>query len=207
MKVLVVGSGAREHALVWKFRSEPSVREVLCAPGNAGIARDAACFPIAATDVAGLLELARDEGVDLTVVGPEAPLELGLSDIFASEGLALFGPTRAAARLETSKAFAKHLMALAGVPTARYRVASSPDEAHAAIDELGGAVALKADGLAGGKGVIVAGDVASARAAVDALMVQRKVGAARGVVLRAGGWRSGLSADERAGSQARLRQR
>jgi phosphoribosylamine--glycine ligase len=176
MKILVVGSGAREHALVWKFRSEPSVTEVLCAPGNAGIAADARCLPIAATDVDGLLELATEEGVDLTVVGPEGPLELGLVDIFSSEGLAIFGPTRDAARLETSKAFAKHLMALAGVPTARYRVASTPDEAFDALAELGGAVALKADGLAGGKGVIVASDVDEARAAIDALMVHRKVG-------------------------------
>ena len=97
----------------------------------------------------------RDEAVDLTVVGPEAPLEQGLVDIFASEGLPIFGPTRHAARLETSKAFAKHFMALAGVPTARYRVAETPELAFAAVDELGGAVALKADGLAGGKGVIV----------------------------------------------------
>jgi phosphoribosylamine---glycine ligase len=176
MKVLVVGSGGREHALVWKFRSEASVTEVICAPGNAGIAADARCFPIAAIDSAGLLELARDEAVDLTVVGPEAPLEQGLVDIFTSEGLAIFGPSREAARLETSKAFAKHLMALAGVPTARYRVASSPDEALGAIDELGGRVALKADGLAAGKGVIVAGTVDEARAAVEALMVHRKVG-------------------------------
>jgi phosphoribosylamine--glycine ligase len=176
MKVLVVGSGGREHALTWKFGTEASVHEVICAPGNAGIAAGARCFPIAATDSAGLLDLARDEGVDLTVVGPEAPLGLGLVDIFTSEGLAIFGPARDAARLETSKAFAKHLMALAGVPTARYRVAASPDEAFKAIDELGGQVALKADGLAAGKGVIVAGTVEEARAAVDALMVHRKVG-------------------------------
>jgi phosphoribosylamine--glycine ligase len=176
MKVLVVGSGAREHALAWKLGSEAAVSQVICAPGNAGIATDARCFPIAATDSAGLLDLARDEQVDLTVVGPEAPLAQGLVDIFTSEGLAIFGPSREAARLETSKAFAKHLMALAGVPTARYRVAASPDEAHAAIAELGGRVALKADGLAAGKGVIVAGTIDEARAAVDALMVHRKVG-------------------------------
>jgi phosphoribosylamine--glycine ligase len=176
MKVLVVGSGGREHALAWKLGSEAGVSQVICAPGNAGIAADARCFPIAATDSAGLLDLARDEQVDLTVVGPEAPLAQGLVDIFNSEGLAIFGPTREAARLETSKAFAKHLMALAGVPTARYRVAASPDEAYAAIAELGGRVALKADGLAAGKGVIVAGTVDEARAAVDALMVHRKVG-------------------------------
>jgi phosphoribosylamine--glycine ligase len=176
MKILVVGSGAREHALAWKFAAEPSVCEVLCAPGNAGIAGVARCLPVAATDVAGQLDLARDEAVDLTVVGPEAPLEQGLVDIFESEGLAIFGPSRDAARLETSKAFAKHLMALAGVPTARYRVAETPDLAYEAVEELGGAVALKADGLAGGKGVIVASTLEEARAAIDALMVHRKVG-------------------------------
>ncbi len=176
MKILVVGSGAREHALVWKLSGEPSVTEVLCAPGNAGIAQTARCLPVAATDVAGLLELAQEESVGLTVVGPEAPLELGLVDIFVSEGLSIFGPSRLAARLETSKAYAKHLMALARVPTARYRVAETPDLAYAAVDELGGAVALKADGLAGGKGVIVAGTRDEARAAIESLMVHRKVG-------------------------------
>jgi phosphoribosylamine--glycine ligase len=177
MKVLVVGGGAREHALVWKLGREGAVDAVCCAPGNPGIAAAGArCFPISATDVDGLLDLARSEAIDLTIVGPEAPLDRGIADVFASEGLVLFGPSRLAARLETSKAFAKHLMALAGVPTARYRVAETVEQAEAAIDELGGAVALKADGLAGGKGVIVAGDRAEAMAAVDALMVHRKVG-------------------------------
>jgi phosphoribosylamine---glycine ligase len=176
MNILVVGSGAREHALVWKFRREAGVSEVLCAPGNAGIASDVRCLPVAATDVNGLVELARSEDVALTVVGPEASLERGLADAFASEGLVLFGPSRDAARLETSKAFAKHLMALARVPTARYRVAESPEQAYEAIDELGGQVALKADGLAGGKGVIVAGSREEARSAVGELMLERKVG-------------------------------
>ena len=176
MRILVVGSGAREHALVWKLRQEPGVAEVLCAPGNAGIAADVRCPPIAATDVNGLVDLARSEDVALTVVGPEAALERGLGDAFASEGLILFGPTREAARLETSKAFAKHLMALAGVPTARYRVADSVDQAYDAIDEFDGPVALKADGLAGGKGVIVAGTREAARMAVDDLMLHRRVG-------------------------------
>jgi phosphoribosylamine--glycine ligase len=176
MKILVVGSGAREHALVWKFRQETGVSEVLCAPGNAGIAADVRCLSVAATDVNGLVELARSEDVALTVVGPEASLERGLADAFASEGLVLFGPSRDAARLETSKAFAKHLMALARVPTARYRVAESPEQAYEAIDELGGQVALKADGLAGGKGVIVAGSREEARHAVGELMLERKVG-------------------------------
>ena len=201
MKILVVGSGAREHALVWKFRQEAGVSEVTCAPGNAGIAGDVPCHPIAPTDVNGLVDLARSEHVDLTVVGPEASLERGLADAFASEGLAIFGPTRDAARLETSKAFAKHVMALAGVPTARYRVAESPEDAHAAIDELGGSVALKADGLAGGKGVIVAvypRGSAPGRGRSDGAPQGRRrrpdarrrgtTRRARGLVLRAGGW-------------------
>jgi phosphoribosylamine--glycine ligase len=176
MKILVVGSGGREHALVWKFLQEAGVSEVICAPGNAGIAADVRCPPIAPTDVNGLVDLARGEDVALTVVGPEAALERGVADAFRSEGLVLFGPTREAARLETSKAFAKHLMALARVPTARYRVADSREQAYEAIDELGGKVALKADGLAGGKGVIVALSGDEARVAVDDLMVHRKVG-------------------------------
>ncbi len=183
MKVLVVGAGAREHALVWKLGREAGVSAVYCAPGNPGIARLARCLPVSATDVDGLIDLARSEAIDLTVVGPEAPLDRGLADAFASEGLVLFGPTRAAARLETSKAFAKHVMALARVPTARYRVAEDPDQAYAAIEELGGAVALKADGLAGGKGVIVAANREDARAAAADLMIHRKVGDAGRVLV------------------------
>jgi phosphoribosylamine--glycine ligase len=176
MKVLVVGGGAREHALAWKLSQEPGVSLVLTAPGNPGTAQLGPAYPISVTDIDGLLDLARSESVDLTVVGPEAPLARGLADAFASEGLVLFGPTREAARLETSKAFAKHLMGVAGVPTARYRVAETPEQAIAAVEELGGAVALKADGLAAGKGVIVAHDGEEALSAIEALMVQRKVG-------------------------------
>jgi phosphoribosylamine--glycine ligase len=184
MKLLVIGSGGREHALAWKLSRERAVREVICAPGNAGIASPGItgaaapvrCVPIAATDIDGLLDLARREAVDLTIVGPEAPLEKGLADRFAAAGLPVFGPTQAAARLETSKAFAKALMARMDVPTAGYRVATSPDAARAAIDELGGNVVLKADGLAGGKGVIVPNTRDEALAAVDALMIDGKAG-------------------------------
>jgi phosphoribosylamine--glycine ligase len=176
MKVLVVGGGAREHALAWKFSQEAAVSQVLTAPGNPGTAQLGPAYPVAVTDVDGLLDLARTEGVDLTVVGPEAALERGLADAFAMEGLVLFGPSRQAARLETSKAFAKHLMGVAGVPTARYRVAETPEQAIAAVEELGGAVALKADGLAGGKGVIVAEHTDQALEAIQTLMVHRKVG-------------------------------
>ncbi|MEO5820153.1 MAG: phosphoribosylamine--glycine ligase [Vicinamibacteraceae bacterium] len=176
MKVLVVGGGAREHALAWKFRQEASVTEVLTTPGNPGTAQLGRAYPVSATDIDGLVDLARSESIDLTVVGPEAPLERGLADAFASEGLVIFGPSRQAARLETSKAFAKHLMGIAGVPTARYRVTESPEQAIAAVGELGGAVALKADGLAGGKGVIVVDNAEAALDAIESLMVHRKVG-------------------------------
>jgi phosphoribosylamine--glycine ligase len=176
MKVLVVGGGAREHALAWKLRQESGVSAVVTAPGNPGTAQLGPAFAVSVTDIDGLVDLARSESIDLTIVGPEAPLERGLADAFASEGLVLFGPTRQAARLETSKAFAKHLMGIAGVPTARYRVAETPEQAIAAVEELGGAVALKADGLAGGKGVIVVEQAEDALTAIEALMVQRKVG-------------------------------
>jgi len=172
----VVGGGAREHALAWKLRQESAVSLVMTAPGNPGTAQLGPAYPVSVTDIDGLVDLARSEAIDLTIVGPEAPLERGLADAFASEGLVMFGPTRQAARLETSKAFAKHLMGLAGVPTARYRVAETPEQAIAAVEELGGAVALKADGLAGGKGVIVTEEPEDALTAIEALMVHRKVG-------------------------------
>jgi phosphoribosylamine--glycine ligase len=176
MRLLVVGSGGREHALVWKLTRERAVSDVLCAPGNAGIASTARCLPVSATDIEGLIGLIRAEGINLTVVGPEAPLELGLVDRCTAEGLPAFGPSRQAARLETSKAFAKDVMQRAQVPTARYRIAATPAEARAAVSDFLGRVALKADGLAAGKGVIVATTHADADAAIDALMVQRTVG-------------------------------
>lgn len=176
MKVLVVGGGAREHALAWKLSQESGVSQVVTAPGNPGTAQLGPAYPVSATDIDGLVDLARTESIDLTVVGPEAPLERGLADAFSSEGLVLFGPSRQAARLETSKAFAKHLMGIAGVPTARYRVAETPEQAVAAVKELGGAVALKADGLAAGKGVIVTETPEQALDAIESLMVHRKVG-------------------------------
>jgi phosphoribosylamine--glycine ligase len=174
--LLVVGSGGREHALVWKLTRERAVTDVLCAPGNPGIASIARCLPVAATDVDGLIALIRAENVDLVVVGPEAPLERGLVDRCDAEGIPAFGPTRRAARLETSKAFAKDVMQRADVPTARYRIATSPDEARKAVSDFHYRVALKADGLAAGKGVIVATTQAEAEAGIEALMVQRTVG-------------------------------
>ena len=186
MKILVVGSGAREHALCWRLSRDPGVDRILCAPGNAGLATQ---FDTAAVDPAdpdALLALAAREDIDLTVVGPEAPLERGIADLFASRGRLIFGPRRLAAQLETSKAFAKDFMARHGVPTARYRTCATPDEALDAIrsGELGDTVVVKADGLAAGKGVVVADNVEEAEDAVRSLMVDRAFGdAGRRVVI------------------------
>jgi phosphoribosylamine--glycine ligase len=181
MKILVVGGGGREHALVWKFAGEAAVDEVLCAPGNAGIARLARVFPdIAATNIDGLIALARRESVALTVVGPEQPLDAGIVDRFTEAGLPIFGPSRAAARLECSKVFAKAFMARHGIPTARYRVCTDAAAAHDVIDrgELGLPVVVKADGLAAGKGVVVAADARAAHEAIRETMEERRFGAA-----------------------------
>jgi phosphoribosylamine--glycine ligase len=183
MKVLVVGSGAREHALCWKLAREGAVRHVLCAPGNPGIAGVATLASVAPTDLDGLVGLARGEGVDLTVVGPELPLAAGIADRFAAEGLRLLGPTQSAARLETSKAFAKAFMARHGVPTGRFRTCASIGEARAAIDEFGAPVVVKADGLAAGKGVVVADTHAAAVAAATAALVTREFGDAGSTVV------------------------
>jgi phosphoribosylamine---glycine ligase len=178
MKILVVGSGGREHALVWKLGGEPGVSEVVCAPGNPGIARAARLAPIPATDLEGLLALARAEAVDLTVVGPEVPLALGIADLFQSNGLAIFGPAKAAAALESSKVFAKTFMARHGIPTARYRVCDDAGSAYAVVagGELGFPIVVKADGLAAGKGVVVAPDRAAADEAIRAAMEDRQFG-------------------------------
>src|SRR5512132_2167498 len=149
MRVLLVGSGAREHALVWKLSQERDVTEVLCAPGNAGIARIARVVNVSAAEPDALLALARRERIDLTVVGPELPLDRGIVDLFMSHGLRIFGPSRAAAQLECSKVFAKAFMAKHGMPTARYRVCDDAATAHALIarGEFGFPVVVKADGL------------------------------------------------------------
>jgi phosphoribosylamine--glycine ligase len=178
MKVLVVGGGGREHALAWKLARESGVDEVFAAPGNPGIARHARLAAVDAADCEGLLALATRERVDLTVVGPELPLARGLVDLFIASGLPIVGPTRAAAQLECSKVFAKTFMAKHGIPTARYRVCDDAPSAHALIarGELGFPVVVKADGLAAGKGVVVAHDRASADRAVDAAMKERQFG-------------------------------
>jgi phosphoribosylamine--glycine ligase len=176
MRVLVVGSGGREHALSWKLASDPSVSKVVCAPGNPGIGEVASIGAVDVTDFDALAALARRERIDLTVVGPEVPLGAGLADRFDREGLLLFGPTRAAARLETSKAFAKAFMARHRVPTARYRTCKAEREAERAADEFGYPVVLKTDGLAAGKGVVVAADAAEAREAISSAMIERRFG-------------------------------
>ena len=180
MKVLVVGNGGREHALAWKLASEPSVSEVVCAPGNAGIASVARIADIAAGDPAALAAFAEREMIDLTVVGPELPLDRGIVDLFRSRRLRIFGPSRAAAQLECSKVFAKAFMARHGIPTARYRVCDTAASAQAIVasGELGFPLVVKADGLAAGKGVVVAPDRESAASAVRAAMEERLFGEA-----------------------------
>ncbi len=178
MKILVVGSGGREHALVWKLRQSPRVTEVFCAPGNAGIAQGATCVPLAATDVLGLAAFAKKEGIGLTVIGPEAPLTEGIVDHFQQEGLRVFGPGKLAAQLEGSKVFMKALLKKYGIPSAQYEVFDQRDQAVAYLDRLTMPVVVKADGLAAGKGVIVAQTKAEATAAIDCIMTERAFGTA-----------------------------
>ncbi len=178
MKVLVVGGGGREHALVWKLKQSPRVKEIYCAPGNAGIAGDARCVDIRADDLKGLLCFARENSVDLTVVGPEAPLAAGIVDEFREAGLKIFGPSRAAAEIESSKVLAKEIMSKYHIPTARYAVFDDPAAAGAYIKENGAPCVVKAEGLAAGKGVIVAPDEQTALEGVRSIMVDRQFGAA-----------------------------
>ncbi len=178
MRILVLGSGAREHALAWKLSQDPNVTHVICAPGNSGIARSVATAPLDILDADAVIRFVDQQQIDLTVVGPEAPLGRGLVNRFEAEGRKVFGPTQGAAQLETSKAFAKDFMARHNVPTAHYRVCTSADEAIAAIrsGEFGDALVVKADGLAAGKGVVVASDRATAEAAVKSAMIDKSFG-------------------------------
>jgi len=183
MKVLLIGGGGREHALAWKLKQEAADLELIAAPGNPGIAALARCVPVAATDVERLLALAEAEGVDLTVVGPEAPLALGVVDRFRARGLLIFGPTRAAAEIETSKAFAKQLMLDAGVPTAMAERHTEPGAARRAARTFGAPVVIKASGLAAGKGVIVCQTLDEADRAIDFMLRDEGFGAAGAEIL------------------------
>jgi len=180
MRLLVIGSGAREHALVARLLVDPGVDEVVAAPGNPGIAALVRTVALDLSRPDAALAIAARERIDLTIVGPEVPLSVGIADAFAAAGRLLFGPTRSAARLESSKAFAKAFMAQHAVPTARFRTCESADEALACVrnGELGFPVVLKADGLAAGKGVVIAADRAEAEAAVSAAMTEGRFGAA-----------------------------
>jgi phosphoribosylamine--glycine ligase len=169
MKVLVIGGGGREHALAWKLAQSPKVQTVFVAPGNAGTALDERMRNIAIADFAALADFATSEKVALTVVGPESPLAAGIVDVFRSRGLRIFGPTRAAAQLESSKAYAKEFMRRHGIPTAEYATFEAPGPAHVHVDARGAPIVIKADGLAAGKGVVVATTVAEAHAAIDAM--------------------------------------
>jgi phosphoribosylamine--glycine ligase len=178
MRVLVVGSGGREHALTWAIAASPLVDALYCAPGNAGIAEEAECGVIQATDIAGLVGLSRRERIDFVVVGPEAPLVLGLVDALEAEGIPAFGPSAAAAALEGSKAFTKDMCMRAQIPTAPYRRFRDPAAAKAYVASHGTPIVVKADGLAAGKGVTVAADLDTAYRAVDAALVEHRFGEA-----------------------------
>jgi phosphoribosylamine--glycine ligase len=178
LNVLVVGGGGREHALAWKIAQSPRVARVYVAPGNAGTAREEGLVNVAITGIDELVAFARDTEIALTVVGPEAPLAAGIVDAFRDAGLAIFGPTRAAAQLESSKDFAKAFMQRHGLPTAQYRTFSDARDAHAYVAERGAPIVVKADGLAAGKGVVVATTRAEADAAIDAMLVDNAMGAA-----------------------------
>ncbi len=179
MKVLVVGGGGREHALVWLLSKSSRVKKLFCAPGNAGIAELAKCIDISAEDIDGLARFAHRERLDLTIVGPEAPLAAGIVDRWEKDRLGLiFGPSGRAAELEGSKIFAKDLMRRHGIPTAGYQAFSDPERAHAYIEEVNGPLVVKADGLAAGKGVTVASTVEEAKRAVDEALVEKVFGEA-----------------------------
>jgi len=178
MKILVVGGGGREHALIWKIAQSPLVDTIYCAPGNPGIAQLAECVHIAADEIDVLLDFAQAEKIDLTVVGPEVPLTLGIVDRFQAAGLEIFGPNQAAARIEGSKSFSKDLMEKYGIPTAAYQTFTDRDAAVAYIKAQGAPIVVKADGLAAGKGVIVAMSEEQAIAGIDDIMLDKVFGAA-----------------------------
>ncbi|MFR4401107.1 MAG: phosphoribosylamine--glycine ligase, partial [Peptococcus niger] len=183
MNVLVVGSGGREHALVWKLAQSPQVSKIFAAPGNAGMKNLATCLPVAADDIDALVEAARDKQVDLTLVGPEKPLTMGIVDAFEKAGLPCFGPSKTAARIEGSKAFSKQLMQKYNIPTARFDVFSDLAEAKAYVHALNGPCVVKADGLAAGKGVIICPDEETAYQALEDMLSNKAFGEAGQKVL------------------------
>jgi phosphoribosylamine--glycine ligase len=170
MKILVIGNGGREHAMAWKLARSARVSRVYVAPGNAGTARDEGCVNVDITEIADLIEFAKRESIALTVVGPEAPLAKGIVDEFRAAGLKIFGPTKAAAQLESSKAYAKAFMVRHGIPTAGYAEFEDISAAHRHVDEQGAPIVIKADGLAAGKGVVVAMTLDDAHAAIDSIL-------------------------------------
>ena len=178
MKLLVIGNGGREHALAWKLAQSPRIQRIFVAPGNGGTARDPDLANVPLTGIPELLEFALQEKIHLTVVGPEAPLAAGVVDAFRAAGLKIFGPTQAAAQLESSKDFAKAFMLRHGIPTAAYGTFTQAADAHSYIDQQGAPIVIKADGLAAGKGVVVAQTLAEAHAAVDMMLGDQKLGEA-----------------------------
>jgi phosphoribosylamine--glycine ligase len=178
MKILVIGAGGREHALAWKLAQSPKAERVFVAPGNPGTAREAKVDNVALTAIPDLVDFARREAIGLTVVGPEAPLAAGVVDAFRDAGLPIFGPTRGAAQLESSKDFAKRFLVRHGIPTARYQTFSDHAAAHAYVDAEGAPIVIKADGLAAGKGVVVAMSLEEAHAAIDMMLVGNRMGEA-----------------------------
>ena len=176
MKVLVVGGGGREHALAWKLAQSPRVEKVFVAPGNGGTARDSQLINVPITDLHALRAWAQEEKIGLTVVGPEGPLAAGVVDEFRAHGLRIFGPTKAAAQLESSKAFSKDFMQRHAIPTAAYQTFTDPAAAHAYVDKMGAPIVVKADGLAAGKGVVVAATLAEAHEAVDFMLLGNVLG-------------------------------
>jgi phosphoribosylamine---glycine ligase len=184
MNILVIGSGGREHALIWKLKQSPQADRIFCAPGNAGTAQLAENVAIPASDLAALAGFAKENKIDLTVVGPDDPLAAGIVDLFQSETLRVFGPTKSAARIESSKIFAKELMRVQGIPTAEASTFSDSDEALSYCQKLEFPVVIKADGLALGKGVIIAPDAATAQSTINAMMNEGRFGeAGRRVVI------------------------
>ena len=178
MKILVIGSGGREHALAWKLAQSPRLQKVYVAPGNAGTATEPALENVPANSIPEWIAFVKQEGIALTVVGPEAPLAAGVVDAFRAEGLPIFGPTKACAQLESSKDFAKQFLVRHNIPTAKYQTFSDAAQAHAYIDAEGAPIVIKADGLAAGKGVVVAMTLAEAHEAIDMMLVGNSMGSA-----------------------------